>query len=176
MIVGSLVDVGEQSWFSFRHWGCVTSAQIGNFLAAYGYESSPEIIQGFEKLTPEDQAKVALAYSVGHVADEDIPETARKGPQTPRTPNSSHVERVEPPTPTPKRSRSDPIVKGVKRGKKISYEVDLEHGNSDDDQAEVDYDVCYSCLCLMLLLIAHIISVYVTDAHHRPNQLFQLTA
>lgn len=35
-------------------------------------------IDGFEEITEDDQEKVRKAFEVGHVADEDIPETARK--------------------------------------------------------------------------------------------------
>lgn len=35
-------------------------------------------LDGYEGLRPEDQAKVIKAWQEGHVADEDIPETARK--------------------------------------------------------------------------------------------------
>ena len=33
---------------------------------------------GYDEIRPEDQAKVIKAWQDGHVADEDIPETARK--------------------------------------------------------------------------------------------------
>jgi hypothetical protein len=35
-------------------------------------------LDGYEVLNPEDQARVIKAYQEGHVADEDIPESARK--------------------------------------------------------------------------------------------------
>ena len=35
-------------------------------------------LDGYEDLKPEDQARVIKAYQDGHVADEDIPESARK--------------------------------------------------------------------------------------------------
>lgn len=35
-------------------------------------------IDGYEELRPEDQAKVIKAWQDGHVADEDIPDSARK--------------------------------------------------------------------------------------------------
>jgi len=38
-----------------------------------------EDLDGFDDLTPEAQDKVRKAWEVGHVADEDIPESARKG-------------------------------------------------------------------------------------------------
>jgi hypothetical protein len=35
-------------------------------------------LDGYEDLKPEDQAKIDKAWEVGHVAEEDIPESARK--------------------------------------------------------------------------------------------------
>ena len=35
-------------------------------------------LDGYDELRPEDQAKVIKAWQEGHVADEDIPESARK--------------------------------------------------------------------------------------------------
>ena len=35
-------------------------------------------LDGYEDLKPEDQEKVNKAWEEGHVADEDIPESARK--------------------------------------------------------------------------------------------------
>jgi hypothetical protein len=35
-------------------------------------------LDGYEALKPEDQAKIVNAWQEGHVADEDIPDTARK--------------------------------------------------------------------------------------------------
>lgn len=40
-------------------------------------DEAPEI-DGYEALSAEDQAKVNKAWEDGHVADEDIPDTARK--------------------------------------------------------------------------------------------------
>lgn len=35
-------------------------------------------LDGYENLTPEDKERVNAAWESGHVADEDIPESARK--------------------------------------------------------------------------------------------------
>lgn len=40
--------------------------------------SSADELDGFDELQPADQEKVRQAWDDGHVADEDIPETARK--------------------------------------------------------------------------------------------------
>lgn len=46
-------------------------------------KSFPEAddLDGFDELEPADQDKIRKAWDDGHVADEDIPETARK-PET----------------------------------------------------------------------------------------------
>lgn len=40
--------------------------------------ASPDDLDGFEDLKEEDQERVRRAWEQGHVADEDIPPTARK--------------------------------------------------------------------------------------------------
>ena len=41
------------------------------------FEEADEL-DGFEELKDEDQEKIRTAWQEGHVADEDVPETARK--------------------------------------------------------------------------------------------------
>ena len=41
------------------------------------FDSAPEL-DGFDELPEEEQAKVEKAWEEGHVADDDIPDTARK--------------------------------------------------------------------------------------------------
>ena len=59
----------------WRHWGCVTPKIITNVKNVH---EEADDLDGFEDLTPEDQEKVRTAYDSGRVADEDIPESARK--------------------------------------------------------------------------------------------------
>lgn len=40
--------------------------------------SSSSELDGYDELRPEDKAKVDTAWEAGHVADEDIPESAKK--------------------------------------------------------------------------------------------------
>lgn len=40
--------------------------------------SEPSDLDGFDELNPEDKEKVRKAFQDGHVADEDIPESAKK--------------------------------------------------------------------------------------------------
>lgn len=60
---------------TWRHWGCTTSKIIENIKKSF--EEASEL-NGYDELRPEDQAKIDKAWVDGHVADEDIPETARK--------------------------------------------------------------------------------------------------
>ncbi len=60
---------------AWRHWGCATKKIIENMKK--NFEDASEL-DGYEELNPEDQAKIRQAYQEGHVAEEDIPVTARK--------------------------------------------------------------------------------------------------
>lgn len=59
----------------WRHWGCVTSRILTN---AKNIHDEASDVDGFEDLNDEDQGRVSKAWEEGHVADEDIPESARK--------------------------------------------------------------------------------------------------
>jgi hypothetical protein len=61
--------------FAWRHWGCVTPKIFENIKKSFSEGSE---VDGYDDLTPEDQAKIVKAWQDGHVADEDIPPTARK--------------------------------------------------------------------------------------------------
>ncbi|KAI9464225.1 hypothetical protein HD554DRAFT_1991603, partial [Boletus coccyginus] len=73
--MGSVVDIKGNTNFAWRHWGCTTPRIITNMKAKF---ASPEDLDGFEDLNEEDQERVRRAWEEGRVADEDIPETARK--------------------------------------------------------------------------------------------------
>ena len=60
---------------AWRHWGCVTPKIIENVKKTF---EDADGLDGFEDLKEEDQEKLKAAWEVGHVADEDIPATARK--------------------------------------------------------------------------------------------------
>lgn len=60
---------------AWRHWGCVTPKIITNMKKSF--EEASEL-DGFEDLRVEDQEKITKAWEDGHVADEDIPDSARK--------------------------------------------------------------------------------------------------
>jgi len=78
MRVGSLVDFKGNTSFAWRHWGCTTPKIIANMKKMF---EEPSELDGYEELRPEDQAKVDKAWEDGHVADEDIPESAQKPPK-----------------------------------------------------------------------------------------------
>ncbi|OBZ77754.1 PARP-type zinc finger-containing protein C2A9.07c [Grifola frondosa] len=73
--VGTLTDIKGNTTFFWRHWGCVTPKIISNMKNSF--EEADEL-DGFDELNEGDQEKVQKAWEEGHVADEDIPETARK--------------------------------------------------------------------------------------------------
>ncbi len=60
---------------AWRHWGCVTPKILDNVKKNL---SDPNELDGFDELKEEDKAKVIQAWQDGHVADEDIPASARK--------------------------------------------------------------------------------------------------
>jgi hypothetical protein len=60
---------------AWRHWGCTTATIINNFKKSF---SKADELDGFDELQPADQDKIRKAWEDGNVADEDIPETARK--------------------------------------------------------------------------------------------------
>ncbi|KAF9450210.1 zf-PARP-domain-containing protein, partial [Macrolepiota fuliginosa MF-IS2] len=72
---GTLVEIRSAHTFQWRHWGCVTSRILDNLKKNI---SEPNDLDGFDALQEADQAKIIKAWQDGHVADEDIPESARK--------------------------------------------------------------------------------------------------
>ncbi|PPQ70814.1 hypothetical protein CVT26_014058 [Gymnopilus dilepis] len=72
---GTLIDMRGAQSFVWRHWGCVTPKIIENVKKKF--EDASEL-DGFEDLREPDRARVVKAWQEGHVADEDIPESARK--------------------------------------------------------------------------------------------------
>jgi hypothetical protein len=64
-----------QSYSAWRHWGCVTPKIVENIKKNFSEASE---LDGFEDLTETDKAKVVKAYEDGHIADEDVPDSARQ--------------------------------------------------------------------------------------------------
>ncbi|ETW75824.1 hypothetical protein HETIRDRAFT_243903, partial [Heterobasidion irregulare TC 32-1] len=73
--VGTIVDFRGHTSYAWRHWGCVTPLIFTNMKQQFNEASE---LDGFDDLKEEDQERVTKAWEAGHVADEDIPETARK--------------------------------------------------------------------------------------------------
>ncbi|KAI0938411.1 hypothetical protein AcV5_000102 [Taiwanofungus camphoratus] len=72
---GTLVEFkGMPSW-TWRHWGCVTPKLIQNMKNVH---DEADDVDGFEDLHDDDQDRIRKAWEEGHVANEDIPESARK--------------------------------------------------------------------------------------------------
>ncbi|KZT34554.1 zf-PARP-domain-containing protein, partial [Sistotremastrum suecicum HHB10207 ss-3] len=76
--LGSLVDIRGNQSFQWRHWGCTTAKLIENMKKEL---TEAEDLDGFDDITPENQEKIRKAWEEGHVADEDIPDSARKPPK-----------------------------------------------------------------------------------------------
>ncbi|KAI9428839.1 hypothetical protein H4582DRAFT_1807754 [Lactarius indigo] len=73
--IGSVVDFRGHTSFAWRHWGCTTETIITNMKKSF---TEADELDGFDELQPADQDKIRKAWEDGHVADEDVPETARK--------------------------------------------------------------------------------------------------
>ncbi|KAI0027552.1 hypothetical protein K488DRAFT_61207, partial [Vararia minispora EC-137] len=71
----SVVDFQGHTSMAYRHWGCVTPKILQNMKASLG---EVENLDGFENMKPEDQERIRKAWEEGHVAEDDIPETADK--------------------------------------------------------------------------------------------------
>ncbi|TRM60320.1 hypothetical protein BD626DRAFT_407541 [Schizophyllum amplum] len=74
--LASVIDFRGNPTFAWRHWGCTTPKVLANIKEAF---PDPSELDGYEELNDEDKERIAKAYEEGHVADEDIPETAQKG-------------------------------------------------------------------------------------------------
>ncbi|KAH7088667.1 hypothetical protein BKA62DRAFT_627225 [Auriculariales sp. MPI-PUGE-AT-0066] len=79
---GVMVTIYFDTNWHWKHWGCVTKRVINNMKKVL---QRPQDLDGYSDLRHEDQDKVVAAWDAGHVADEDIPDTARKHPLIPAT-------------------------------------------------------------------------------------------
>ncbi|KAL9585839.1 MAG: hypothetical protein Q9212_001276 [Teloschistes hypoglaucus] len=157
---GVWVTYKETASWSWRHWGCVTPAQIAGLQDTL--EGEIEMLDGYEELPNDLQEKVKQAFDNGHVDDEDWKgdlEQNRPGKRGFRTPaakkkkaedkeDDQDQECAESPSkPAPrKRSRSkkdeseneEPAPKKVKaaarKGRKAKLEDDRSE-TSDEDPA-----------------------------------------
>ncbi|KAJ7179589.1 hypothetical protein C8R46DRAFT_1325248 [Mycena filopes] len=77
--LGTLVTILEDTYFHWRHWGCVTPKVISNMKAIFNEGSE---IDGFAQLNEDDRARVVKAWEDNKVANVDIPDSARRGDET----------------------------------------------------------------------------------------------
>ncbi|KAK3110866.1 hypothetical protein LTR53_014405 [Teratosphaeriaceae sp. CCFEE 6253] len=66
---GVLVTIQEHQSMKWRHWGCVTPEVIHNWKEASGDDM--DMVDGYDELPTDVQAKVERAFEQGHVDDED---------------------------------------------------------------------------------------------------------
>ncbi|TNY19268.1 poly polymerase and DNA-ligase Zn-finger region-domain-containing protein, partial [Rhodotorula diobovata] len=120
---GTAVTINGNSTFAWRHWGCVTAKQFHNMKESF---EEAEELDGFEDLKPEDQERVKKAFDVGHVADEDIPDSARK----PEADDDGAEDDDE----KPKKKASK--AKGGSKKKKAAKDEDDDEAGSDGEPKE----------------------------------------
>jgi len=92
----------------------VTSKIISNIKEKYGEASE---IDGFEDLQPEDQERVTKAVEEGEVAQEDIPDTAKKAEGDEEKPKKTKK--------APKKKDDDETEEKPKKAKATSSKVFL---------------------------------------------------
>ncbi|KII91263.1 hypothetical protein PLICRDRAFT_105527, partial [Plicaturopsis crispa FD-325 SS-3] len=73
--MGSIVDFRGNTSYAWRHWGCVTPQVIANMKKSFDDAAD---LDGYDELPAAQQEKVTKAWAEGRVADEDIPDSARK--------------------------------------------------------------------------------------------------
>lgn len=66
---GTMVTIQERQSWKWRHWGCVTPAQIANMSSNIG--DNLDNLDGYDELPDDLQEKVRRAFDQGHVDDEE---------------------------------------------------------------------------------------------------------
>ncbi|KAF2653286.1 zf-PARP-domain-containing protein [Lophiostoma macrostomum CBS 122681] len=66
---GTLVTIKEHNSWAWRHWGCVTPQVIANVRDFI--DGDKDLLDGYDELPTESQAKIDYALENGHVPDED---------------------------------------------------------------------------------------------------------
>ncbi|KAI0319442.1 hypothetical protein OF83DRAFT_1110333 [Amylostereum chailletii] len=105
--IGTVVDFQGHTNFAWRHWGCTTPKIVANMKKSF---DQAEDLDGFDELEDEDKERIRKAWEDGRVADEDIPETARKADK------GDGEEDEEEDEPKPKRKRAAPKKKEAEDG------------------------------------------------------------
>ncbi|KUL90438.1 hypothetical protein ZTR_00091 [Talaromyces verruculosus] len=71
--LGTWVDTERYQSWSYRHWGCVTPKVLANILEAIAEGGEPDfdMLDGFEELSAENQAKIKEAILKGELDEAD---------------------------------------------------------------------------------------------------------
>ncbi|KIL62873.1 hypothetical protein M378DRAFT_128311, partial [Amanita muscaria Koide BX008] len=149
---GCLVDIRGATSFAWRHWGCVRPKMLQMMKEMF---SDPSDLDGYDDLKPEDQERIQKALEEGHVADEDIPRSARKEKGKEDKPMKRAIKKnaaandegEEEVAEKPKRSRSSKPKKQVgpyeeRREGYASYKTVLDEAEKDKNglMTEGDFD------------------------------------
>ncbi|OCF32768.1 hypothetical protein I316_05403 [Kwoniella heveanensis BCC8398] len=110
--LGVWVEVMGNGSFKWKHWGCVSEKVISNIKGDF---PDPADLDGYDELPENYQEKVSAAMEEGHVADEDVPDSARK-PPTPEgeegEPSSSPAKKKSAPKKTKGKAEPEAEVNG----------------------------------------------------------------
>ncbi|KAI9758062.1 MAG: hypothetical protein M4579_003193 [Chaenotheca gracillima] len=126
--LGTFVEInGNQSW-AWKHWGCVTPAQITNIQDSI--DGDIDMLDGYDEMPEELQGKIQRAIDEGHVDDSDWkgdPEFNRPGMKGmhKRTPKKKKAENEDDDEPA---ETNQTKASGTKRDrtKKDDQEEDVE--------------------------------------------------
>ncbi|KAI9726178.1 MAG: hypothetical protein M1828_001851 [Chrysothrix sp. TS-e1954] len=66
---GTLVEIKEHQSWQWKHWGCVTPLQLGNWKDMSSGDM--DYVDGYDDLSADNQAKVKRCIEQGHVDDAD---------------------------------------------------------------------------------------------------------
>ncbi|KAK3619542.1 hypothetical protein LTR56_004408 [Elasticomyces elasticus] len=66
---GVLVTIKEHTSWKWRHWGCITPQVIANWMEVS--QGDMDLVDGYDTLPDEVQAKVRRAFEQGHIDDDD---------------------------------------------------------------------------------------------------------
>ncbi|KAH7103764.1 Cullin binding-domain-containing protein [Auriculariales sp. MPI-PUGE-AT-0066] len=123
---GTLVTLKEQTTWTWKHWGCVTARVLTNVKKTI---DDPTDLDGYDELQPVDQKKIETAWAEGHIADEDIPESARK----PEEEGDDDEKPKKKKAPAKKKTEDDD---GEEKPKRKRAPAKKKKVDSDDDDVE----------------------------------------
>lgn len=123
--VGSLVDFRGKTNFAWRHWGCTTTKIFSNMKSQF--ESAHEL-DGFDELKDEDKERIRKAWADGRVADEDIPETAKKPAG-----DEANDSEEKPKKRAPAKSKKDAVGEDDEKPKRKRTKAKKAEGDEDNE-------------------------------------------